>query len=73
MYEPPFVLPGSNFPPPPVDYVETLARFTAAGDGGAACHQTVTQEHAPGGSLHGHADCEQKSALGVALTLQRPS
>lgn len=32
MYEPPFVLPGSPFPPPPADYVETLERMVAAGD-----------------------------------------
>lgn len=36
MYEPPFVLPGSPFPPPPADYVETLERFTAAGDGASS-------------------------------------
>ena len=36
MYEPPFVLPQSGMQPPPADYVETLERFTAAGDGGAA-------------------------------------
>jgi pimeloyl-ACP methyl ester carboxylesterase len=36
MYEPPFVLPGSGFPAPPADYVETLDRFTAGGDRGAA-------------------------------------
>ncbi|MGD9737890.1 MAG: alpha/beta fold hydrolase [Bauldia sp.] len=39
MYEPPFVLPGAPFTPPPADYVETLDRFTAAGDpGGAAAY-----------------------------------
>jgi pimeloyl-ACP methyl ester carboxylesterase len=39
MYEPPFVVSGSGFPPPPADYVETLDRFTAAGDrGGAAAY-----------------------------------
>jgi pimeloyl-ACP methyl ester carboxylesterase len=32
MYEPPFVLPGSGFPPPPPDYVETLNRMVAEGD-----------------------------------------
>ncbi len=32
MYEPPFVLPESGFPPPPADYVETLNRMVAAGD-----------------------------------------
>ena len=38
-YEPPFVLPGSGFPPMAPDYVETLDRFTAAGDrGGAAAY-----------------------------------
>jgi len=36
MYEPPFVLPGSPFPPPPADYVETLNRMTASGDKDAA-------------------------------------
>ena len=36
MYEPPFVLPGSPFPPPPADYVETLDRMTASGDRDAA-------------------------------------
>jgi pimeloyl-ACP methyl ester carboxylesterase len=36
MYEPPFVLPGSPFPPPPSDYVETLDRMTASGDKDAA-------------------------------------
>jgi pimeloyl-ACP methyl ester carboxylesterase len=32
MYEPPFVLPGSGFPPPPSDYVTALERMVAAGD-----------------------------------------
>jgi pimeloyl-ACP methyl ester carboxylesterase len=32
MYEPPFVLPGSGFPAPPPDYVETLNRMAAAGE-----------------------------------------
>jgi pimeloyl-ACP methyl ester carboxylesterase len=32
MYEPPFVLPESAFPPPPTDYVETLNRMVAEGD-----------------------------------------
>jgi pimeloyl-ACP methyl ester carboxylesterase len=32
MYDPPFVLPGQPFPPPPTDYVETLNRMAAAGD-----------------------------------------
>ena len=36
MYEPPFVLPGSPFPPPPPDYVETLTRFGAGDDKDAA-------------------------------------
>ena len=36
MYEPPFVLPGSPFPPPPADYVEALDRMTASGDRDAA-------------------------------------
>ena len=36
MYEPPFVLPGSPFPPPPADYVETLDGMTASGDRDAA-------------------------------------
>ena len=36
MYEPPFVLPGSGFPAPAPDYVETLEGFTAAGDRDAA-------------------------------------
>jgi pimeloyl-ACP methyl ester carboxylesterase len=36
MYEPPFVLPGSNFPPPAADYVEQLERMTASGDKDAA-------------------------------------
>lgn len=36
MYEPPFVVHGSPFPPPPADYVETLERMTASGDRDAA-------------------------------------
>ena len=36
MYEPPFVLPGSNVPPPPPDYVETLETLAASGDPDAA-------------------------------------
>src|SRR5690606_35796327 len=32
MYEPPFMLPGGPFSPPPPDYVETLERMVAAGD-----------------------------------------
>lgn len=36
MYEPPFVLPGSGFPPPPEDYVEALNAMTASGDKDAA-------------------------------------
>lgn len=36
MYEPPFVLPGTGFPPPPADYVETLEEYTRRGDGGGA-------------------------------------
>jgi pimeloyl-ACP methyl ester carboxylesterase len=36
MYEPPFVLPESGFPPPPADYVEALNRMTASGDRDAA-------------------------------------
>ena len=36
MYEPPFVLPDSGFPPPPADYVETLNGMTASGDKDAA-------------------------------------
>ena len=36
MYEPPFVLPGQPFPPPPADYVATLEGFTAKGDDGAS-------------------------------------
>ena len=36
MYEPPFVLAGSGFPPPPADYVETRDRMTASGDRDAA-------------------------------------
>lgn len=36
MYEPPFVLPGSPFPPPPPDYVETLERMSASDDVDAA-------------------------------------
>jgi pimeloyl-ACP methyl ester carboxylesterase len=36
MYEPPFVLPDSGFPPPAPDYVETLNRMTASGDKDAA-------------------------------------
>jgi pimeloyl-ACP methyl ester carboxylesterase len=35
MYEPPFVLPGTGFPPA-ADYVETLNRMTASGDKDAA-------------------------------------
>lgn len=36
MYEPPFILPESGFPPTPADYVETLDRMTASGDRDAA-------------------------------------
>ncbi len=36
MYEPPFVVAGSPFPPPPVDYVEKLNAMTASGDVDAA-------------------------------------
>lgn len=36
MYEPPFVVAGSGFPPPPADYVDTLNRMTASGDRDAA-------------------------------------
>jgi pimeloyl-ACP methyl ester carboxylesterase len=36
MYEPPFILPGQDFPPPADDYVETLTRFGAGGDKDAA-------------------------------------
>lgn len=36
MYEPPFILPGQDFPPPASDYVETLTRFGADGDKDAA-------------------------------------
>jgi pimeloyl-ACP methyl ester carboxylesterase len=36
MYEPPFVLPGQPFPPPPADYVEALNKLTASGDRDAA-------------------------------------
>jgi pimeloyl-ACP methyl ester carboxylesterase len=32
MYEPPFILPGQDFPPPAGDYVETLTRFGAGTD-----------------------------------------
>lgn len=32
MYEPPFVLPGSGFPPPPADYNEALEAMVEAGD-----------------------------------------
>lgn len=32
MYEPPFVLPGAGFPPPPADYVEALNKMVDAGD-----------------------------------------
>jgi pimeloyl-ACP methyl ester carboxylesterase len=32
MYEPPFVLQGSGFPPPPADYNEALEAMVAAGD-----------------------------------------
>jgi pimeloyl-ACP methyl ester carboxylesterase len=32
MYEPPFVVPASGFPPPPADYVEALNKMTASGD-----------------------------------------
>lgn len=35
MYEPPFVLPGQPFPPPPADYVETLNRLAVSDDKGA--------------------------------------
>ena len=36
MYEPPFILPGQDFPPPAADYVETLTRFGASDDKDAA-------------------------------------
>jgi pimeloyl-ACP methyl ester carboxylesterase len=36
MYEPPFVLPETGFPPPAPDYVETLNRMAASGDKDAA-------------------------------------
>lgn len=36
MYEPPFAVAGSGFPPPSPDYVETLERFNAEGDRSAA-------------------------------------
>ena len=36
MYEPPFILPGQDFPPPAPDYVETLTRFGAGSDKDAA-------------------------------------
>jgi pimeloyl-ACP methyl ester carboxylesterase len=36
MYEPPFILPGADFPPPARDYVETLTRFGAGSDKDAA-------------------------------------
>jgi pimeloyl-ACP methyl ester carboxylesterase len=36
MYEPPFVVAGSGFPPPAADYVEALDRMTASGDRDAA-------------------------------------
>jgi pimeloyl-ACP methyl ester carboxylesterase len=36
MYEPPVILPGQDFPPPPADYVETLTRLAASGDKDAA-------------------------------------
>lgn len=36
MYEPPFILPGQDFPPPAGDYVETLTRFGAGSDKDAA-------------------------------------
>jgi pimeloyl-ACP methyl ester carboxylesterase len=32
LYEPPFVLPGTGFPPPPSDYVQALDALVAAGD-----------------------------------------
>lgn len=35
MYEPPVILPGQPFPPPPRDYVETLNRLAQSGDKGA--------------------------------------
>ena len=36
MYEPPFILPGTDFPPPARDYVETLTRFGGSDDKDAA-------------------------------------
>ncbi|MEO6394405.1 MAG: hypothetical protein ABIO40_00660 [Devosia sp.] len=36
MYEPPFILAGSDFPRPPPDYVETLNRLAASSDEDAA-------------------------------------
>jgi pimeloyl-ACP methyl ester carboxylesterase len=35
MYEPPIILPGQPFPPPPADYVETLNRLAQSDDKGA--------------------------------------
>jgi len=52
-YEPPFVLPGSGFPPPAPDYVETLDRFTAAGDRSAAAAYFMSSVGMPPDAIEG--------------------
>ena len=52
-YEPPFALEGSGFPPPAPDYVETLDRFTAAGDRGAAAAYFMRSVGVPPDAIEG--------------------
>ena len=52
-YEPPFVLEGSGFPPPAPDYVETLDRFTAAGDRSAAAAYFMSSVGMPPDAIEG--------------------
>jgi pimeloyl-ACP methyl ester carboxylesterase len=53
MYEPPFVLPGSNFPPPPADYVQTLEGFTARGDNAASAAYFMRSVGMPEDAIEG--------------------
>lgn len=53
MYEPPFVLPGTNFPPPPADYVETLEGFTRQGDNGASAAYFMRSVGMPDEAIEG--------------------
>lgn len=53
MYEPPFVLPGTSFPPPPADYVETLEGFTRQGDNGASAAYFMRSVGMPDEAIEG--------------------